>query len=64
MEGQAGDRQPGGRHPDFQISPGVTGYVVETVEGAAFRIRHLLNNPELIGRMGAAGASTCAGISC
>jgi trehalose synthase len=25
------------------------------VEGAAFRIRHLLNNPELIPRMGAAG---------
>ena len=39
----------------FQIPQGVTGYVVETVEGAAFRIRHLLNNPELIGRMGAAG---------
>ncbi len=34
---------------------GVTGYTVETVEGAAFRIRHLLGNPELIGRMGAAG---------
>ena len=33
---------------------GVTGYTVETVEGAAFRIRHLLSNPELIGRMGAA----------
>jgi len=39
----------------FQVAHGVTGYVVETVEGAAFRIRHLLNNPELIGRMGAAG---------
>lgn len=38
-----------------QIVFGVTGYVVETVEGAAFRIRHLLSNPELIGRMGAAG---------
>jgi len=38
-----------------QILPGVTGYTVETVEGAAFRIRHLLGNPELIGRMGAAG---------
>jgi trehalose synthase len=33
----------------------VTGYTVETVEGAAFRIRQLLSNPELIGRMGAAG---------
>mgnify|MGYP003693738287 CR=1 FL=1 len=26
--------------------------------GAAFRIRHLLNNPELIPRMGAAGRET------
>lgn len=33
----------------------VTGYTVHSVEGAAFRIRHLLNNPELIPRMGAAG---------
>jgi trehalose synthase len=33
----------------------VTGYTVQSVEGAAFRIRHLLNNPELIPRMGAAG---------
>jgi trehalose synthase len=38
-----------------QIVSKVTGYTVETVEGAAFRIRHLLSNPELIGRMGAAG---------
>lgn len=38
-----------------QIVSGMTGYTVETVEGAAFRIRHLLSNPELIGRMGAAG---------
>jgi trehalose synthase len=38
-----------------QVIFGVTGYTVETVEGAAFRIRHLLGNPELIGRMGAAG---------
>lgn len=37
-----------------QVIFGVTGYTVETVEGAAFRIRHLLGNPELIGRMGAA----------
>jgi trehalose synthase len=28
---------------------------VHSVEGAAFRLRHLLNNPELIARMGAAG---------
>jgi len=33
----------------------VTGFTVHSVEGAAFRIRHLLNNPELIPRMGAAG---------
>jgi trehalose synthase len=39
----------------FQMVVNVTGYTVETVEGAAFRIRHLLSNPELIGRMGAAG---------
>jgi trehalose synthase len=38
-----------------QIVFNVTGYTVETVEGAAFRLRHLLSNPELIGRMGAAG---------
>ncbi len=38
-----------------QVINDVTGYVVHSVEGAAFRIRHLLNNPELIARMGAAG---------
>jgi len=38
-----------------QIVYDVTGYTVRSVEGAAFRIRHLLNNPELIARMGAAG---------
>ena len=38
-----------------QVINDVTGYVVHSVEGAAFRIRHLLNNPELIPRMGAAG---------
>jgi trehalose synthase len=38
-----------------QIVTGVTGYTVHSVEGAAFRIRHLLNNPELIPRLGAAG---------
>ncbi len=37
-----------------QIIPEVTGYTVRSVEGAAFRLRHLLNNPELIARMGAA----------
>lgn len=39
----------------FQIVPHATGYTVDSVEGAAFRVRHLLSNPELIGRMGAAG---------
>jgi len=38
-----------------QIIPDVTGYRVHSVEGAAFRIRHLLNNPELIARFGTAG---------
>jgi len=38
-----------------QVINDVTGYVVHSVEGAAFRTRHLLNNPELIARMGAAG---------
>jgi trehalose synthase len=38
-----------------QILYDVTGYTVHSVDGAAFRIRHLLNNPELIARMGAAG---------
>jgi trehalose synthase len=33
----------------------ITGYIVHSVEGAAFRIRHLLNNPEMIARLGAAG---------
>ncbi len=38
-----------------QIVYDVTGYTVYSVEGAAFRIRYLLNNPEVIARMGAAG---------
>ncbi len=38
-----------------QIIHDVTGYTVHATEGAAFRIRHLLNNPELIARMGTAG---------
>ena len=38
-----------------QIVYDVTGYTVHSVEGAAFRLRHLLNSPELIARMGAAG---------
>jgi len=38
-----------------QIVYDVTGYTVHSVEGAAFRLRHLLNNREFIARMGAAG---------
>lgn len=38
-----------------QIIHDVTGYIVHSVEGAAFRIRHLLNNRELIPRLGATG---------
>jgi trehalose synthase len=40
---------------DQVIIRDVTGYRVHSAEGAAFRARHLLNNPELIPRMGAAG---------
>jgi len=29
-----------------------TGYTVSSVEGAAFRVRHLLNNPEIGRKMG------------
>lgn len=35
-----------------QIVYGVTGYTVNSVEGLAFRIRYLLNNPDLARRMG------------
>jgi trehalose synthase len=35
-----------------QIIYDVTGYTVNSVEGAGFRIRHLLNNPEVRNRMG------------
>ena len=38
-----------------QIIPNVTGYTVHSVEGAAFRIRYLLDNRQLIARMGGAG---------
>lgn len=37
-----------------QIIPDVTGYRVDSVEGAGFRLRQLLTNPELIARMGGA----------
>jgi trehalose synthase len=38
-----------------QVIYDVTGYTVNSVEGAAFRIRYLLDNPDLIARMGEAG---------
>lgn len=38
-----------------QVIYDATGYTVNSVEGAAFRIRYLLNNPDLIARMGEAG---------
>jgi trehalose synthase len=37
-----------------QIIDGLTGYIVHSLEGEAFRIRYLLNNPGLIHRMGGA----------
>ncbi|WP_447975069.1 glycosyltransferase [Nitrospira sp. Kam-Ns4a] len=37
-----------------QILEDATGYIVHSVEGAAFRIRHLLSNPTVMARMGAA----------
>lgn len=37
-----------------QIIDEVTGYHVHSAEGAAFRIRNILNNPGMIGRMGGA----------
>ncbi|MDA2917782.1 glycosyl transferase family 1, partial [Nitrospinae bacterium AH_259_B05_G02_I21] len=36
-----------------QIIQGVTGYLVHSIEGAAFRIRYLLNHPTVMERMGA-----------
>jgi len=37
-----------------QVIPEVTGYIVTSTEGAAFRIRHLLEDPELMARFGGA----------
>ena len=37
-----------------QIIDEVTGHLVHSAEGAAFRIRNILNNPGMIGRMGGA----------
>ncbi len=39
----------------LQIIHGVTGFLVYSVEGAAFRIRQVLNNPEMALRMGQQG---------
>lgn len=36
-----------------QIVDGATGFIVHSVEGAAFRIRYLLSNPGVLTRMGA-----------
>ena len=36
----------------LQIAHGITGFLVHSVEGAAFRIRQLLNNPDMSKRMG------------
>jgi len=39
----------------LQIVHGVTGFLVNSIEGAAFRIRQFLNNPEMAKRMGERG---------
>lgn len=39
----------------LQIIHGVTGFIVHSVEGAAFRIRQFLNNPDMARRMGQQG---------
>jgi trehalose synthase len=39
----------------LQIIHGVTGFLVHSVEGTAFRIRQILNNPEMAKRMGGRG---------
>ncbi len=36
----------------LQITHGITGFLVHSVEGAAFRVRQLLNNPELAKQIG------------
>ena len=35
-----------------QLVYGVTGFTVNSVEGAAFRIHHLMDNPEVMTKMG------------
>jgi trehalose synthase len=39
----------------IQIMHGVTGFLVHSPEGAAFRVRQLLNNPDMAKRMGERG---------
>jgi trehalose synthase len=39
----------------LQILHGITGFLVHSVDGTAFRIRQYLNNPEMAKRMGEAG---------
>jgi trehalose synthase len=39
----------------LQIVHGVTGFLTHSIEGAAFRIRQFLNNPEMARRMGERG---------
>ncbi len=39
----------------LQIVHGITGFLVHSVEGAAFRIRQYLNNPDMAKRMGEKG---------
>ncbi len=39
----------------IQIMHGVTGFLVHSSEGAAFRVRQLLNNPDMAKRMGERG---------
>ena len=39
----------------LQIDHGITGFLVHSIEGAAFRIRQLLNNPDMAKRMGEHG---------
>ncbi|MDI6752974.1 MAG: hypothetical protein QME78_01120 [Thermodesulfobacteriota bacterium] len=36
----------------IQLVYGITGLTVNSVEGSAFRIHYLLDNPELMGKMG------------
>lgn len=39
----------------LQITHGMTGFLCHSVEGAAFRVRQFLNNPEMAKRIGEAG---------